>query len=232
MLIERLSQDWQRGVSKTTIGQQRPLLLQLGQPSPLTSAAQKDGLAYKKVPTRIIVTSRFPQQPTIFFESIQALKSVFSTSKELGRMVLLHIWSCICTQCIGMCIVHCKSFSVMCTVQCVQCQMKCHNWGVSHCPRSSRCSEVNMGAATYLPGHCKTHLMKYEKCVCVCSKKQTVARVRSHWSHPTDTTVLSSLKKHKSSSCASSEHRGPTQRCICCKMNFVIFLFVILRRDD
>ena len=102
--------------------------------------------------------------------------------------------------------------------------------GVSHCP--SRCSEANMWAATYLPGHCKTHLMKYEKCVCVCSKKQTVARVRSHWSHPTDTTVLSSLKKHKSSSCASSEHRGPTQRCICCKMNFVNYLFVLLRRDD
>ena len=126
MLIERLSQDWQRGVSKTTIGQQRPLLLQLGQPSPLTSAAQKDGLAYKKVPTRIIVTSRSPQQPTIFFESIQALKSVFSTSKELGRMVLLHIWSCICTQCIRMC-----TAKFQCNVQCVQCQMKCNSWG---CP--------------------------------------------------------------------------------------------------
>ena len=60
----------------------------------------------------------------------------------------------------------------MCSVQCVQCQMKCHNWKVSHCPRYSWCFEVNMVAATYLPGHCKTHLMKYEKCVCVCSKNK------------------------------------------------------------
>ena len=63
---------------------------------------------------------------------------------------------------------------------------------------------------------CKTHLMismKDEKCEC--SNKQTEGRVRSHWSHPTDTTLLSVLKKHKLSSCGSSEDRVATQRCIC-----------------
>ena len=58
--------------------------------------------------------------------------------------------------------------------------------------------------------------MKPEKCEC--SNKQTEGRVRSHWSHPTDTTLLSVLKKHKLSSCGSSEDRVATQRCICWKM--------------
>ena len=69
-LIERLSQGCQRGASKTTIGQHHPLL-------PLTqtktfSADQKDGLAYKKVPGQDNCDQLgCPEQPTIFFQSIQ-----------------------------------------------------------------------------------------------------------------------------------------------------------------